>query len=90
MVLFKYIIAPTIVGFSLIIGKNLLDMRRSLRSKVDSLEDRIDKLTDFVVGTEPHAPSYFPKTLGLAGRMDILEKQQKEILAILSRVEKKM
>jgi len=90
MVLFKYIIAPAIAGFILIIGKNLLDMRKSLRCTVDSLEDRINELTNFVVGTEPHAPSYFPKTLGLAGRMDILEDQQKEILAILSRVEKKM
>jgi hypothetical protein len=90
MVLIKYIIGPTVVGLVLIIVKNLIDMRKSLRMKVDSLEDRINKLTDFVVGTEPHAPSYFPKTLGLAGRMDILEKQQKEILAILSRVEKKM
>jgi hypothetical protein len=90
MVLFKYIIAPAIVGFTLIIGKNLLEMRKSLRSQVNSLEDRINKLTDFVVGTEPHPPDYFPKTLGLAGRMSILEEQQKEILAILSRVEKKM
>jgi hypothetical protein len=90
MPIIKYFVGPVMAGLTLILAKKKVDMRQTLRRKVDDLSKDVEELTSFVVGSKPHAPNYYPATLGLAGRLEIVEKKIETMLTILNKIDKKV